>query len=154
MKDMSEALLDIEGGIEAQMKFNMLTGKNINLDKARALALEGDHAGMLEEAVKQAGNLDDLNQLEIKALNEALGVDIMKLKNAEQLAKQKEAEGIEAENIKNLEMEIMNGQIAQFEQQLVRDEAAKTSEERKEAFRYVIIFSCINSAALSAANTN
>ncbi len=134
MKDMSEALLDIEGGIEAQMKFNMLTGKNINLDKARALALEGDHAGMLEEAVKQAGNLDDLNQLEIKALNEALGVDIMKLKNAEALAAKKEEEGIKAAEIQATEQLIMDNQLAAFEQDLIRDEAAQTAEERKENF--------------------
>ena len=134
MKSMSEALLDIEGGIEAQMKFNMLTGKNINLDKARALALEGDHAGMLEEAVKQAGNLDDLNQLEIKALNEALGVDIMKLKNAEALAAKKEEEGIKAAEIQATEQLIMEGQLAAFEQDLIRDEAAATSEERKANF--------------------
>mgnify|MGYP003664346857 CR=1 FL=1 len=131
MKDMSEGLLDVENRIEKQMKFNMLTGKNINLDKATALALEGDHEGMMREVVAQAGNLDDLGQLEIKALNEALGVDIMKLKNAGAIREQKEAQGIAAAEIAATEALIRDGQIAAFGLQLERDEAAATAEERK-----------------------
>ena len=34
----------------------------MNLDKARALAIEGDHEAMMKEVVSQAGNLDDLNK--------------------------------------------------------------------------------------------
>ena len=135
MVAMSEKLLDIEGGIEAQMKFNMLTGKNINLDKARALALEGKHEDMMQEVVKQAGNLEGLNQLEIKSLNEALGVDIMKLQNAEALAEKKKEEGIEADRIAAVQENLMNLQTAHYEQELVRDEAAATAEERKENFQ-------------------
>ena len=41
MVSMSQNLLDVEGRIEKQMKFNMLTGKNINLDKATSLMLAG-----------------------------------------------------------------------------------------------------------------
>ena len=134
VKSMSEGLLDVENRIEKQMKFNLLTGKNINLDKATALALEGDHAGMMKEVVKQAGNLDGLNQLEIKALNEALGVDIMKLKNAEALREQKEAQGISAASIAETEQMIRDGQLVEFEQKQIEREAAATAEERRENF--------------------
>jgi len=75
-----------------------------------------------------------LNQLEIKALNESLGIDIMKLRNAEALAAKKEEEGISEANILAVKQEIDNGQLASFERELVRDEAAKTAEERKAAF--------------------
>lgn len=134
MVSMSNALLDVEGSIENQMKFNMLTGKNINLDKARALAIEGDHAAMMEEVVAQAGDLENLNQLEIKALNDALGVDIMKLKNAEQLAKQKEEEGIKAQDIANTEALIREGQLEEFANKEIERQAAATAEERRMNF--------------------
>ena len=127
MVSMSENLLDVENSIEKQMKFNMLTGKNINLDKARALAIEGDHEGMLKEVVKQAGDLEGLNQLQIKALNEALGVDIMKLKNAKQLEETRKADAAEAERIAGIEEQIRQGQLAEFEQKQVDREAAKTA---------------------------
>ena len=134
VKSMSEGLLDVENRIEKQMKFNLLTGKNINLDKATALALEGDHAGMMKEVVKQAGNLDGLNQLEIKALNEALGVDIMKLKNAEALREQKEAQGISAASIAETEKMIRDGQMDEFLAKEVDRQLAATAEERRENF--------------------
>jgi len=134
MKSMSEGLLDVENRIEKQMKFNMLTGRNINLDKATALALEGDHAGMMKEVVAQAGNLDDLNQLEIKALNEALGVDVMKLKNAEALRAQKEEQGIAADKIAEVEQKIRDGQMIEFELKEVDRQLAATAEERRMNF--------------------
>ena len=38
----AKSLLDIESSIEAEMEARVLTGKELNLDKARELALEGD----------------------------------------------------------------------------------------------------------------
>lgn len=134
IKSMSEGLLDVEKSIEGQMKFNMLTGQNINLDKARALAFENDHVGMMKEINNLGIDFNNLKAHELKALNESLGVDVLKLKNAAELEKKKEAEGISADNIKNIEAEIREGQIEEFGLQLERDEAAATAEERRTNF--------------------
>ena len=131
---MNNALLDVEGSIEKQMKFNMLTGKNINLDKARALALEGDHEAMMKEVVKQAGDLEGLNQLEIQALNEALGVDILKLKNAKELEATKAADAAKAQEIADIEQQIRDGQLEEFANKEIDRQAAATAEERRANF--------------------
>ena len=129
--DMNNALLDVESSIENQMKFNMLTGKNINLDKARALALEGDHEAMMKEVVKQAGDLEGLNQLEIKALNDALGVDILKLKNAKELEKQAAADAEKKAEIAEIEAAIREGQLEEFAAKELDRQNAATAEERR-----------------------
>ena len=134
VKSMSEGLLDVEGRIEKQMKFNMLTGRNINLDKATQLSLSGDQEGMMKEIVAQAGNLEDLNQLEIKALNEALGVDILKLKNAGALAAKKEEEGIAAQEIADIEALIRAGQLEEFKAKQTERQEAQTGNEQMTNF--------------------
>lgn len=58
MVSQADALLDIEGSLEAQFKFQALTGKEINLDKARALALDNkltEAAAEVQKQMKQAG---------------------------------------------------------------------------------------------------
>jgi len=45
MAKVSDSLLSFEDSISAQFEFQALTGKQLNLDKARQLALEGDIAG-------------------------------------------------------------------------------------------------------------
>jgi hypothetical protein len=132
--NMNKSLLDVEGSIEKQMIANVMTGKNMNLDKARALAIEGDHEAMLKEVVAQAGDLDGLNSLQISALNEALGVDILKLKNAKELEKTRAEDAKKAQEIAETEALIREGKIAEFGLQLERDEAAATGEERRMNF--------------------
>jgi hypothetical protein len=40
-ESMASKLLDFESSIEAELSAELLTGKNLNLEKARGLALEG-----------------------------------------------------------------------------------------------------------------
>jgi len=82
MVDMSKNLLDVEGRIEKQMKFNMLTGKNINLDKATSLMLAGDEAAAMEEIKNQVGDTSELGILERQALDEMLGGKLMEMEQA------------------------------------------------------------------------
>ena len=86
MVSMSKSLLDIEGSIEAQMKFNMITGKNINMDKARQLMLEGKSADALKEIQSQVGDTSELGILEREALDEMLGGNLQKLEQAQQMS--------------------------------------------------------------------
>ena len=60
-----------------QMEASMLIGRNINTDKARQLAFEGDLAGMQKEILKQAGSEAEWNKLNVvqrKAMAAAFGL--------------------------------------------------------------------------------
>ena len=76
-KKSADAILDIESSLEAEMKANVLTGKNMNLNAARELALKGDTAGAMEEMMQQAGGYDELMKMapyQQKAVAEAMGM--------------------------------------------------------------------------------
>ena len=72
-----ESLLNLESSLQAQMEAQVLIGREINLDRARQLALSGDQAGLMREIVKQAGREADfakLNYLARKKLAQAFGL--------------------------------------------------------------------------------
>lgn len=79
---MSESLLSFEESINAQMEAQVLTGKNINTDKARQMALAGDLDGMQREITKQVGTaaeFDKMNVVQRQALAAAFGVSVQDL---------------------------------------------------------------------------
>jgi hypothetical protein len=81
----ADKLLDIEGSITAEMTANVLTGKQMNLNRARELALQGDTVAATAEAIKQAGSYNDLihmSYLGRKAVAEAAGVELDTLMSA------------------------------------------------------------------------
>jgi hypothetical protein len=71
------SLLEFETSIENELKFQMLTGKEINLDKARQLALDNDLAGLSEEIANNSGITEAFatgNRIEQQAAADALGM--------------------------------------------------------------------------------
>ena len=85
----AEKLLDFSSSIENELKAELLTGKQLNLERARAAALAGDQVTLSQELVKNVGSLADyqsMNVLQQKALAEAVGLTSDQL--AEQLKKQ------------------------------------------------------------------
>jgi hypothetical protein len=73
----ADALLEFEDSINSQMEASMLLGRNINTDKARQLAFEGDLAGMQKEILKQAGSEAEWNKLNVvqrKSMAAAFGL--------------------------------------------------------------------------------
>jgi hypothetical protein len=84
-----EKLLDFSSSIESELKAELLTGKQLNLERARAAALAGDQVTLAQELNKNVGSLEDfqkLNVLQQKSLAEAVGLTADQL--AEQLKKQ------------------------------------------------------------------
>ena len=78
----ADALLDFESSINDQMEAQMLTGKMINTDRARELALSGDLAGMQKEIVSQIGSqaeFDKMNVVQRQAMAKAFGVSVQDL---------------------------------------------------------------------------
>jgi hypothetical protein len=73
----AKGLLNFEDSISSELEAELLTGKNLNLERARALALQGDSAGAAEELMKNVGTLADftkLNVLQQESLAKAVGM--------------------------------------------------------------------------------
>jgi len=78
----SNSLLDFETSIEDQMTASLLLGRQINLDKARQLALAGDQEGVMKEILKAVGGEAEFNKMNViqrRALAKSVGVDVEQL---------------------------------------------------------------------------
>ena len=128
VEKVGESLLNFESSIENELKAELLTGKQINLEKARYAALTGDQATLTQELADQVGSLaefQEMNVLAQKSLAEAFGLsrdevadmltkqetfnklgDISKKSAAEQLAIARER-GLSEEDslVKNLQQQ-------------------------------------------------
>jgi hypothetical protein len=72
-----ESLLNWESSIENELKAELITGKQINLEKARYAALTGDQATLMAEVANQVGDLNEYSNMNIiaqKSLAEAFGM--------------------------------------------------------------------------------
>lgn len=94
IKDIGRGTLDIEESLKNEMEARVMTGRDINLDKAREYALHGDVFNLQEEILKQAGSLKDfqkMNVLQQESMAKAMGMSVEEmtkmLTNAEKLKK-------------------------------------------------------------------
>jgi len=72
-----ESLLNFESSIENELKAELITGRQLNLEKARYVALTGNQAELSREIAEQAGSLEDfqnMNVIQQKSLAEAFGM--------------------------------------------------------------------------------
>ena len=91
----SESLLNFESSIENELKAELLTGKQLNLERARAAALQGDMNTLMQELNVQAGGFDEfmkMNVIQQQALAEAFGFSRAEL--SDMFFEQKAIEGI------------------------------------------------------------
>jgi hypothetical protein len=73
----AESLLNFESSIENELSAELITGKNLNLEKARLLALNGDIAGASAEILKQvkgSAEFTAMNRIQQEALAKAVGM--------------------------------------------------------------------------------
>jgi hypothetical protein len=106
-KKQSDALLDFRSSIEDQLSAQLITGEQLNLENARALALAGDQAGVAKELSSQGMNFSKFSRLNVLAQNDyakALGLTSNEL--SDQLLKQqyygksvKEVAALEGEQV-------------------------------------------------------
>jgi len=69
--------LNLESSIAAEFEASVLLGRELNLDKARTLALNNDLEGVMREIVNQVGTeaeFQQMNAIERQALAEAVGM--------------------------------------------------------------------------------
>ena len=81
----AKGLLDFESSIENELSAELLTGKALNLERARGLALNGDAAGAAEEMLAQVGSAADfanMNAIQQEAIAKAVGMSTDDLANS------------------------------------------------------------------------
>jgi hypothetical protein len=84
-----ESLLNWESSIENELKAELLTGREINIERARAAALTGDQAALMKEVAAQAGTLEDFTKLNVIAQGALAGAfGLQRDEMAEMLMKQ------------------------------------------------------------------
>ena len=120
----ADGLLDFESSLTAEMEASVMIGRQLNLQKARELALAGDLAGLQDEILKQVGSEAEFNQmnaLQRKALADSIGVGV------DQMSKMvKESGKSTAELAKMRELDIS---------EIVSEDALSSITEMKNMFK-------------------
>ena len=78
----AESLLDFEQSIQNELQAELLTGKNLNLEQARLLALQGKSTDAAAELVKQVGSVEEftnMNVIQQRNLAAAVGMEANEL---------------------------------------------------------------------------
>lgn len=96
-RNIAEGLLDFESSIASELEAELLTGRQFNFERARALAATGDIAAATEEVLKQTQNLTD-EQLRSPIIQESIakatGLNADELLRARQLTRQLNKESV------------------------------------------------------------
>lgn len=101
LNGIASSLLDFETSIGAELEAELLTGKSLNLEKARAAALTGDQNTLMREIANAAGSLNDfenMNVLARQSLAQSLGLNVDQM--SEMLLKQEAINQLGAEGEK------------------------------------------------------
>jgi hypothetical protein len=80
-----KALLSFESSIEAELEAELLTGKQLNLEKARLAALTGDYETLTKEIAANVGDWNDftkMNVLQQEAIAKSVGMTADDLANS------------------------------------------------------------------------
>lgn len=135
--DISRGLLDFEESIAAEMSAELMIGRDLELSKARSLALDGKSAEAVAELAKNFGSAEEFSKLNVLAredLAKAMGMEVNEL--ADSIKKQEilnklgaksiaDAASTEAGKKRLIELggeELLN----QYEQQSAADKFADT----------------------------
>jgi hypothetical protein len=81
----SRSLLDFESSISNELEAELLTGKDLNFEKARLLALNGKSAEAAAEMLKQVGSVAEFNNMNViqqDALAKSMGMQTDELANS------------------------------------------------------------------------
>lgn len=148
----SQSLLNFESSIENELSAELLLGKDLNFERARGLALNGDTAAAAAEIAKQVGTSADfakMNVIQQEAIAKAAGMErnelAQSLMDREALAKLSAKEGENAQQafnrlVQEVGMEeakkrLGNDQLAnQFQQQSVQERFNQTVEKLQDIF--------------------
>ena len=103
----AKGLLQFEDSIENELSAELLTGKALNLERARGLALNGDSVGAAKEMLAQVGSAADfqnMNVIQQEAIAKAIGMSTDDLANS--LVTQENLSNLGGETRKQIEEQI------------------------------------------------
>lgn len=141
LNGIADNLLNIESSIEAQVTAQIVTGKNINMEKARMFALMDDMPGLMDELVKQEidyNSYSKMNRIEKQSTAAALGMNVdqmAKFVSQQELSKQLGIDMSDAQNqtAEGLENSLKSRQEEIHKMAELGNEAAKKYEKENEA---------------------
>lgn len=118
VESIAESLLNFEDSIAAEMEAELITGRQLNLEKAREAALSGDNVALMEALAEQgitAAEYSAMNRIEQQAIAKALGMNAGSM--ADMLTAQKEnvAENVDLVDLQQQGIENMAGMISAME---------------------------------------
>ena len=79
VKGIASSLLDFESSIANELEAEVLTGRQLNLDRARLAALKGDDLSLTKEIASQVGTIaefENMNVIQREALAKSFGLNI------------------------------------------------------------------------------
>ena len=140
-----DSLLNWESSIENELKAELITGKQLNLEKARYAALTGDQLTLTKEISDQVGTLNDFENMNViaqQSLAQAFGLSKNEL--ADMLLQQKviNDEGKEAAKLNTQ-------QLKDFEKQKELRKGLTLKEYLKEQEQQLTIQNKFNNAVLA-----
>jgi len=135
-QEIANSLLDFESSIQSELEAELLTGKNLNFEKARQLALEGDIAGAAAEVAKQVGSAAEfgkMNVIQQEAIAKSMGLNREQL--AQSLIEREALAAIGAEEGANLQeeyekMKARGMSEAEIREKIGNDELARQLEQQ------------------------
>lgn len=65
LRGVASSLLDFESSIQKELEAEVLTGKELNLERARSAALRGDDLALAKELTNQVGTLSEFEQMNV-----------------------------------------------------------------------------------------
>jgi hypothetical protein len=142
-KKITSGLLNFEDSISAELEAELLTGEDLNLERARGLALQGKTAEAAEELMKNLGpnglaKFQNMNTIQQEAYAKALGMSADEL--ADSLTKQaalaelekKRGKGI-TEQVKKLEAAGETEKAAELQKRVAQGETVELAMQRLDA---------------------
>jgi hypothetical protein len=129
----SDSLLNFEQSISSELEAELLTGRDLNLEKARAAALSNDQVTLTEEInrlVKDAGPDFEKNKIAMQASAAAIGIGVDQL--ADMVTQQKAVEKFK-QNFNALDNQAIKNskKLTDKEKQRLLDGTASTAEYYK-----------------------
>ena len=127
----ANSLMDFESSIEAELEAQLLTGKNINMAKARELALNNDLAGLGKELFKNSASLAEfgkMNRIQQEAQAKALGM------TRDQLGKIAYQRALETNMTKEQAAAAAGVRLEDMERMAVQEKLAKAADKLAQAF--------------------
>ena len=131
VQTISKSILNFESSIAAELEAELLTGKELNLERARYAALTGDIVGLEREIADQLGSFTEFSKMNViqqEAMADAFGLSSDRL--SDMLFKQQ----VMGRNAKELRAAGEDELASMLEQQTMQDKFNQSVLKLKEIF--------------------